>query len=120
VGTERRKYTRLTTDHNIHCQIAGIDFVHVVGFGSGGSGMRVITNKELPDDEFDLVLDLQDEKPAIQAQARAVWQESWNFEIFHRHAAGITLSGLQAEDSERIDAVIRNFPASEDLPEQMP
>jgi hypothetical protein len=105
---ERRKYTRLTTDHNLQCQIDGIDVVHVVGLGSGGSGMRIITNRELPDDEFEVLLDLSDGSPPLKLQGRAVWQENWDFEIFNRHAAGIVLSGLDQQQAARIDAIIQD------------
>ncbi len=87
-----------------------MDVVHVVGLGSGGSGMRVITNRELPDDEFDVVLDLNDGHPALQLRGKAVWHESWDFEFFNRHAAGIALSGHSPEEGARIDALIQNPP----------
>ena len=105
---ERRRYTRLTTDQNVQCAIPGMDVVHVVGLGSGGSGMRVITNRELPDEEFDVELDLNDGHPSLQLKGKAVWHESWDFEFFNRHAAGIALTGLSPEASARIDALIQN------------
>lgn len=116
--SERRRYIRLTTDHNVQCTIPQVEVVHVVGLGSGGSGMRVITNKELPEDEFDLTLDLNDGSPPLALRGRAVWHESWNFEIFNRHAAGIVLSGLTETDSRRIDTLIQTPPSgSEPGPE---
>lgn len=108
---DRRRYTRLTTDQNVQCAIPGMDVVHVVGLGSGGSGMRVITNRELPDDEFEVELDLNDGQAPLHLKGKAVWHESWDFEFFNRHAAGIALSGLTAEASARIDALIQNPPA---------
>jgi hypothetical protein len=120
VPAERRRYTRLTTDHNVTCAIPGVDVVHVVGLGSGGSGMRVITNRELPDEEFDMELDLDDGKPALKLRAKAVWHEAWNFEIFNRHAAGVVLSGLTAEDAARIDALIQHEPSSAAPPPEVP
>lgn len=112
MSTERRRYVRLTTDHNVQCSIEGVDVVHVVGMGSGGSGMRVITNRELPEGEFPIELDLNDGGPLLQLRGRAVWQESWDFEIFNRHAAGIELSGMDTEAANRIDQLIQS-PASE-------
>lgn len=117
---ERRRYTRLTTDQNVQCSIPGMDVVHVVGLGSAGSGMRVITNRELPDDEFDLQLDLNDGHPPLQLKGKAVWHESWDFEFFNRHAAGIALSGLTPEASARIDALIQNPPPDSGAPHDLP
>lgn len=97
-----------------------MDVVHVVGLGSGGSGMRVITNRELPDEEFDLELDLNDGKPALRLKGKAVWQESWDFEFFNRHAAGVVLTGLNIEDGERIDALIQNPQGEPDPDMQAP
>ena len=118
--SERRKYTRLTTDQNVQCAILGMDVVHVVGLGSGGSGMRVITNRELPDEEFDLELDLNDGQPSLHLKGKAVWHESWDFEFFNRHAAGVVLSGLQPGDSERIDTLIQNPQGEPDPDMQAP
>lgn len=69
--------------------------------------MRVITNRELPDDEFDVQLDLADGQPPLQLKGKAVWHESWDFEFVSRHAAGILLTGLSPQDSGRIDALIQ-------------
>lgn len=118
--SERRKYTRLTTDQNVQCAISGMDVVHVVGLSSGGSGMRVITNKELPDEEFDLELDLGDGQPPLRLRGKAVWHESWDFEFFNRHAAGVVVTGLQPGDSERIDALIQNPQGEPDPDMQAP
>lgn len=120
VAAERRRYTRLTTDHNVQCEISGMDVVHVVGLGSGGSGMRIITNHELPDDEFEVSLDLSDGKPILKLRGKAVWQEAWDFEIFNRHAAGIALSGLTPEEGARIDALIKNNPTDSAPPPDLP
>lgn len=111
MSTERRRYVRLTTDHNVQCAIEGVEVVHVVGLGSGGSGMRAITNKELPEGEFSMELDLNDGGPVLSLRGRAVWQESWDFEIFNRHAAGIELSGLDKAAAERIDRLIQTPPS---------
>lgn len=118
--SERRRYIRLTTDHNVSCKIPGMDVVHVVGLGSGGSGMRVITNRELPDEEFDLELDLDDGEPPLKLRGKAVWHEQWNFEIFNRHAAGIALSGLSPEEGARIDKLIQHAPSSATPPPEVP
>lgn len=120
MASERRRYIRLTTDQNVQCSIAGIDVVHVVGLGSGGSGMRLITNRELPDEEFELTLDLDDGKEPLLLKGKAVWQESWNFDFFDRHAAGISLSGLTEEASQRIDTLIQNPTAEVDPSQDLP
>lgn len=117
---ERRKYTRLTTDQNVHCSITGMDVVHVVGLSSDGSGMRVITNKELPDDEFDLELDLNDGDQVLSLRGKAVWHESWDFEFFNRHAAGILISGLTSDGSKRIENLIKNHRGEPDPDMQAP
>ena len=117
---DRRRYTRLTTDQNVQCAISGMDVVHVVGLGSGGSGMRVITNRELPDEEFEVELDLNDGQPVLHVKGKAVWHESWDFEFFNRHAAGIALSGLTDEESARIDALIQNPPAESEPSPHLP
>lgn len=107
MASDRRRYIRLTTDHNVQCSIPGIEVVHVVGLGSGGSGMRVITNRELPEDEFSLTLELNDGSPELHLKAKAVWQESWNFEFFDRHAAGLALSGMKPDEVQRIDDLLQ-------------
>lgn len=118
--SERRRYTRLTTDHNVTCTIPGVEVVHVVGLGSEGSGMRVITNRELPDEEFDVELDLDDGEPPLKLRGKAVWHELWNFEIFNRHAAGIALSGLDPAASARIDKLIQHAPSAGPPPPEVP
>lgn len=91
-----------------------MDVVHVVGLGAGGNGMRLITNRELPDSEFSLLLDLGDDGAALSLKGRAVWHEEWNFEFVHRHVAGVELHGLTTEDAARIDAVIQSREATPD------
>lgn len=97
-GQNRRRYVRLAADEKIDCAIGGQDVVHVVGIGSHGHGMRVITDRELPDgEEIPVSLVLAGEES--QAQARVVWQESWDFGFCNRHVAGIEFT--QVSDSLR-------------------
>ena len=106
MSQERRRYVRLGTEHNIQCQIPGVDVVHIVGLGSEGSGMRVITNKELPAEEFPIELGLDDGGELINATARVAWHESWDFDIFQRHVAGLTLGNLSEEARARLSKML--------------
>ena len=111
MSQERRRYVRLGTEHNIQCKIPGIDVVHIVGLGSEGSGMRVITNKELPE-EFPVELTLDDSGELIKATARVAWQEAWDFDIFQRHVAGLTLGELKDGDRQRLNKMLDEAAAS--------
>ena len=106
MSQERRRYVRLGTEHNIQCKIAGVDVVHIVGLGSEGSGMRIITNKELPHDEFPVELTLDDDDNIIHAHAKVAWQEAWDFDIFQRHVAGLTLTHLGEEQRQRLNNML--------------
>ena len=111
MSQERRRYVRLGTEHNIQCQIPGVDVVHIVGLGSEGSGMRVITNKELPE-EFPIELGLDDGGELIQTTAKVAWQEAWDFDIFQRHVAGLTLGELEESARQRLGKMLDDAAAS--------
>lgn len=99
---ERRRYIRLDADEKLECSIAGTGVVHVVGLGSQGHGMRVITDQELPDSElFELSIHLSEGDP-LEAQARAVWQESWDFGFCNRHVAGLEFVELDEASRQRL------------------
>lgn len=106
MSQERRRYVRLGTEHNIACTIEGVDVVHIVGLGSEGSGMRVITNKELPHETFPIELTLDDDGAPIAAKAHVAWQEQWDFDIFQRHVAGLTLEELSDGDRARLNKML--------------
>jgi hypothetical protein len=106
VSQERRRYVRLGTEHNIACTIEGVDVVHIVGLGSEGSGMRVITNKELPHEGFAIEMSLDDGGAPIVAKAKVAWQEQWDFDIFQRHVAGLTLEELSEDARTRLNKML--------------
>lgn len=112
MSQERRRYVRLSTERNVMCDIPGIDVVHIVGMGSEGTGMRIITNKELPDGDFPVVLDLADGRPPLNLSGKAVWQENWDFEIFNRVVAGVALQGMNPDDGARIAEVLKEAAAA--------
>ena len=108
---ERRRYIRLDADDRLECSIVGTGVVHVVGLGSHGHGMRVITDKELPEsEEFRLSVKLTEGAP-LEANARVIWQESWDFGFCNRHVAGLELIDLPDSERQRLIALI---PAEED------
>ena len=112
MSQERRRYVRLGTEHNIACTIEGVDVVHIVGLGSEGSGMRVITNKELPHEGFAVELTLDDGGEPISAKAKVAWQEEWDFDIFQRHVAGLTLEELSEGDRVRLNKMLDDAAAA--------
>lgn len=104
---ERRTYVRLGPGSDVRCRIPGMEVVHVVGLSSGGTGMRVITDKPLPADEaFDMSLDLGDEQPTVRCGARVVWQESRDFDFCNRHISGVAFNNLADPDKERLVALL--------------
>jgi hypothetical protein len=69
--------------------------------------MRIITNKELPHDEFPVELTLDDDaENIIHAHAKVAWQEAWDFDIFQRHVAGLTLTQLEEEQRGRLNNML--------------
>lgn len=114
---DRRRYLRLGPEGNVFCSIQGADVLHVVGISSDGSGMRIISDRELPaHEQFQVVIDPQDGNAPIEGRARAVWQEVWDFEFCSRHVAGLALLDLGQSDRERLLALIpeRTQPMDED------
>jgi hypothetical protein len=116
VNGDRRRDLRLTAENNIRCTITGTEVVHVIGLGSEGSGMRVLTNKELPDGELQISLQLDDGGPSINLTGNVVWRESWDFDAFRRHISGLATHNLPEEAQARLSAVLTKKPteASED------
>lgn len=116
---DRRRYLRVAADENLECDIADVGVVHIVGIGSKGNGIRVITNTELPtDSELDVALTWQEES-LFKGKAKAVWQETWDFEFCSRHVAGIELLGQTAEERK---ALVERLPVVREpgpLPEEM-
>lgn len=113
MGKERRRYMRLSTDKTLDCAIDGMEVLHIVGLGSEGSGMRIITNHELPDGDFGMTVDPNDGQPPISLKARAVWQESWDFEICNRNVAGIAFVEVPDGARERLQALLPAEPTGE-------
>lgn len=116
---DRRRYLRIAADEGLDCDLEGVGVVHIVGISSEGRGMRVITDKELATDvELDCRL-VRDGRELFSGKAKAVWQESWDFEFCSRHVAGIELQGLS--DEERA-ALVGSLPVMKEpgqLPEEM-
>lgn len=108
---ERRRYLRVAADEELGCAIEGVDFVHIVGISAEGSGMRVITNKPLPAGvELDCRL-ARDGRDLFHGKAKAVWNETLDFEFIQRHVAGIELLGLSQAEK---DALIGSLAMAED------
>lgn len=106
MSSERRRYIRLGTDQNVNCHISGVDFIHVVGLGADGTGMRVITNKELPAGEFPIQLEPEDGDGVLQASAKVVWHESKDFEFTQRHFSGLALFNLDDSAKSRLNKML--------------
>ena len=118
MSQERRRYVRLSTDHNVQCSIPGVDVVHIVGLGEEGTGMRIITNRELPEGDFPVELDLSDGEEPLKLMGRVAWQESWDFEIFNRVVAGVSLQGMDESARRRFQQVMANSAGTADGDEQ--
>lgn len=104
---DRRRYVRLATDDAVRCSIEGAEVVHVVGLSSGGNGMRVIVDRELPDtSEFAVTMDIDDSQPTIQARGRVVWQEAWDFGFCNRFVAGVEFVRIDDSARERLVGLI--------------
>ena len=116
---DRRRYLRVAADEGLDCAIEGVGVVHIVGVSSDGRGMRVITDKELATDvDLDCQLD-HGGAELFKGKAKAVWQETWDFEFCSRHVSGIELQGLN--DDER-SVLVGRLPVLKEpgpLPEQM-
>lgn len=104
---ERRNYIRLGPDHEVRCEISGMEVVHVVGLSAGGTGMRVITDKALPEaDAFDLTMDLGDDQAAVRCRARVVWHETKDFDFCNRHISGVAFADLKDTDRKRLVSLL--------------
>lgn len=104
---ERRRYLRIAADEELGCAIEGVDVVHIVGISSEGSGMRVITNKELPTGvELDCRL-ARDGKDLFNGKVKAVWLETLDFEFTKRHVAGVELLGLDEAERQALVGSMR-------------
>ena len=116
---DRRRYLRIAADEGLDCDIEGVGVVHIVGISSEGRGMRVITDKELATDvDLDCRL-VRNGAELFSGKAKAVWQESWDFEFCSRHVSGIELQGLN--DEERA-ALVGSLPVMREpglMPEEM-
>ncbi len=96
---DRRRYLRIAADEGLGCAIEGVDIVHIVGISAEGGGMRVITNNALPSGvELDCRL-ARGGQDLFHGKAKAVWNETLDFEFVKRHVAGIELLGL--DENER-------------------
>lgn len=116
---ERRRYLRVAADEGLECDIAGVGIVHIVGISAEGRGMRVITNKELPtEDELTVVLS-RGGAELFNGSAKAVWQETWDFEFCSRHVAGVELLGLSEEERQALVSKIPTMNEPGLLPEEM-
>lgn len=116
---ERRRYLRVAADEGLECDIAGAGIVHIVGISAEGRGMRVITNKELPTDEELTVVLSRDGAELFNGGAKAVWQETWDFEFCSRHVAGVELLGLSEEERQTLVSKIPTMNEPGLLPEEM-
>jgi len=106
---ERRRYLRVAADEGLECDIASVGVVHIVGVSARGQGMRIITNKELPrDSELDISLSREGSE-LFKGKAKAVWQETWDFEFCSRHVVGVEL--LNLSDDERA-ALVSKIPVA--------
>lgn len=116
---ERRRYLRVAADEGLECDIAGVGIVHIVGIGSEGRGMRIITNKELPSgDEMSITLS-REENELFNGKAKIVWQETWDFEFCSRYVAGVELLGLSEQEREALVSAIPTLSEPGPLPEEM-
>ena len=85
---ERRKETRLSPG-DLECDVEGARFAHVLGVTLGGHGMRVMTDRHLPDEHpVQIVFHLSDEDN-LEFQGQVVWSEEKNFEFTHRFISGV-------------------------------
>jgi PilZ domain-containing protein len=116
VERERRRYLRVAVDEGLECDIEGVGVVHIVGVGSEGGGMRIITNKELPKDHELQIKLSRDEKSLFEGKAKAVWQEAWDFEFCSRYVVGVELLGL--DEAER-QALVSQIPTVSEPPDEM-
>lgn len=119
VDRERRRYLRVAADEGLECDIAGVGVVHIVGISAEGRGMRIITNKELPGDQELQIKLTHEESSLFEGSAKAVWQETWDFEFCSRYVAGVELQGLTEEDRQ---ALVEKIPTVREpglLPEEM-
>ncbi|MEW6280227.1 MAG: PilZ domain-containing protein [Candidatus Eremiobacterota bacterium] len=104
---ERRSYVRLGPDTDLRCQISGIEVVHVLGLSAGGTGMRVITDKPLPEKSaFGVSLELGEGLGSLRCQGRVVWQESRDFDFCNRHISGVAFDDLQDGDRRRLVSLL--------------
>lgn len=119
VDRDRRRYLRVAADEGLECGIEGVGVVHIVGLGAEGRGMRIITNKELPDHgELSIKL-TRDGKILFEGKAKSVWQETWDFEFCSRYVTGVELLGQS--EAER-QALISQVPTVREpglLPDEM-
>lgn len=119
VDRERRRYLRVAADEGLECDIEGVGVVHIVGISAEGRGMRIITNKELPKDA-DLAVKLSREGDSLfEGQAKAVWQEAWDFEFCSRYVTGVELQGLSEEERQALVSKIPTVREPGLLPEEM-
>lgn len=103
---DRRRYYRLSPESDVACTIEGMEVVHVVGLGAAGSGMRVITNHELPDDRPFEVTVATGSGPEISLQGRTVWKKAWDFDFCSRHVSGVEFLDLADEQREWLTALL--------------
>lgn len=103
---ERRRYFRLIPEVDVKCSIEGTDYVHVLGLGATGAGMRVLTNHELPGERpFGVHLAVGSDE-ALQLQGRLVWHEVEDFDFCVRHVSGIEFVDLAEADRSRLAALL--------------
>lgn len=93
---ERRRYYRLSPEADVSCTIEGVDVVHLVGLGAGGNGMRVITDRELPEDRTFLVGVSAGTGPEVALRGRSVWKKAWDFDFCNRFVSGVEFVDLEA------------------------
>lgn len=103
---ERRRYYRLSPEADVACSIEGMEVVHLVGLGAGGTGMRAITNHELPADRaFDVTL-ATGSGPDLTLRGRTVWKKAWDFDFCSRHVSGVEFLDLTDEQRQRLVALL--------------
>ena len=61
----------------------------------------------------------RDGSSLFEGQAKAVWQEAWDFEFCSRYVTGVELQGLSEEDRQALVSKIPTVREPGLLPEEM-
>jgi len=105
---DRRTEARLGPG-DVECEIEGAQFVHVLGLTHEGTGMRVMTNSEIPKEQALPVTLHLSESDTLRFQARAVWSQEENFEFTRRYISGLKIEDIGADDSNRLKTFIQSL-----------